>query len=770
MDLAQSLAQERRARLAAERLLEHKQVELSVANRELSKHARALSVEVIEKREEVEGVRQDLEIAETKVSIAERRLWTSLTTIRDGFAVFDRNDVLVAANPAWLKPFDGLAAVKPGANYHDILTLAVEEGMIDIGRDSPLEWRDRMRNRWTGDRIEPEVIRLWNGSYIRLVDQRGDGGDMVSLALDITAQMRNEARLKDARRRAEAANRAKSAFLANMSHELRTPMNGVVAMADMLAETRLDEEQQSFVDTIRSSGEALLVIINDILDVSKFDAQKMILHPAPFDLEQTVHEVLQLVRPLAQQKELSLQVDYDMFLPTRFIGDAGRMRQVLTNLVGNAVKFTDAGQVLVRITGLGDGDGWRVHVTVEDTGIGIRPEMLRHVFGEFNQVEDQRNRKYEGTGLGLAITERLVRLMQGEIWVDSEFGAGSCFGFRIPLPQDEEAMAPLPTPRHVVVIDPDPSDCLRSQLLSLGMEVTFLRDPTSALADLPVETGLILAVAPVSGTDLSRLTADLAGRGILAPVVALAAGSGAETGNPEIKLLHRPVSRHALADLLATLPAPVLTPLQTIETAGAGPLRQMKVLAAEDNKTNQMVLGKMLCVLDIDLRFANDGFEAVAMHGDWRPDMIFMDISMPGMDGKEATRRIRAAEAGTDHRTPICALTAHALEGDEAQILSAGLDRYLTKPLRKAAIHERIQSWRPADCRPVQPESGRDPELPESGVTSGATPGTPPLDAARTGAGPAADHPPSPAPRNTQQGPTLTYGFASRRSQATAAE
>jgi signal transduction histidine kinase len=238
---------------------------------------------------------------------------------------------------------------------------------------------------------------------------------------------------------AQAANRAKSAFLANMSHKIRTPMNGVVGMSDLLRETKLDEEQTLYVDTIKNSGEALLVIINDVLDYSKMEADKLILRPEPFDLERTLHEILMLMQPSVQDKHLELILDYDLFLPTRFIGDPGRVRQLFTNLVGNAIKFTATGHVLVRVTGHEIADTkLRVHVVVEDSGIGISESSIDHIFGEFNQVEDDRNRKFEGTGLGLAISKQLVELMNGEIWVDSKEGVGASFGFYIDLEAGED--------------------------------------------------------------------------------------------------------------------------------------------------------------------------------------------------------------------------------------------------------------------------------------------------------------------------------------------
>ena len=376
MSLANKLAEERRARLAAERLLEQKQAELQAANRKLGKHALALSHEIHETRAEVQTVRDenqrvksDLNVAYQKVEIAERRLWHSIETIQDGFAFFDADSRMIAANNAYLAVFDGLEAVKPGVSYIEILQFITEEGIVNIGALKPHEWREKMLDRWQGTQPEPEVIRLWNGQYIKLIDQRGHGGDVVSLALNITDTIRYEKELKDARRRAEAANRAKSSFLANMSHEIRTPMNGVVGMAELLMETELTEEQRLFTSTIKNSGEALLVIINDVLDYSKIEAEKLVLHAEPFDLERCIHELVTLMQVNARDKGLDVLVDYDLFLPTRFVGDPGRIRQIMTNLLGNAVKFTETGHVLVRVTGLHpDAEGRAsIHVTVEDT-------------------------------------------------------------------------------------------------------------------------------------------------------------------------------------------------------------------------------------------------------------------------------------------------------------------------------------------------------------------------------------------------------------------
>ena len=298
------LARERRARLQAERLLAQRSEELYSANKKLAEHAHALSHTVIAQREENAALigrstrtQAALEVATEKAVIAERRLWDALSAVEDGFAIFDRDWRLVVANPAWMGAFDGVVDVAPGASYEAILRIAVEEGLIDLQGEDADDWVDRMIARWEGASIAQTDIRLFNGIYVRLIDKRTPQGDMVSLSLDITDTIRREGELERARDRAEAATRAKSAFLANMSHEIRTPMNGVVAMAGLLREMNLTEDQRLYAETIQNSGEALLAIINDILDYSKIDAGKMILHEESFDLRHLIDEIFRLMRP-----------------------------------------------------------------------------------------------------------------------------------------------------------------------------------------------------------------------------------------------------------------------------------------------------------------------------------------------------------------------------------------------------------------------------------------------------------------------------------------
>ncbi|MEM5469156.1 ATP-binding protein [Celeribacter marinus] len=720
MDYPDTVVQERRARLAAERLLELKQAELYDANRKLSKHALSLSGEIIEKREEAEFLkvensrtRDDLDKANSAIVIAERRLWDSLETIQDGFAVFDPSDTMIAANSAYLRVFDDLEGVQPGITYTEIVRLAVEEGIIDVGDLSRDAYVEAAVTRWRAATREPQTVRLWNNQYIKMVDRRSRDGDMVSLGLNITGTIRYEERLKKARYRAESANRAKSAFLANMSHEIRTPMNGMVGMAELLAETQLDEEQLLFVETIKNSGAALLTLINDVLDYSKIEASKLSLHPEVFDLEHCIHDVLVLLQPNAAPKGLSLIIDYDMFMPTCFVGDPGRVRQVLTNLIGNAVKFTREGHVIVRVVGMPQNDGaaQRVHISVEDTGIGIPAQFRDHIFGEFNQVEGERNRKFEGTGLGLAITRELITLMDGEIWVDSIEGEGSCFGFCLSMetaPEIEENSVPAWIKDVAVIEDVEANaQILTKQLSALGVTSTLYPTQQAAL-DAPVQADVYL-ISQKAVEDIAAFIAALRHAGVETNhLLMVSSGTTKAAIDANIETIHRPLLRADLCRALSALspierPQALDLPEDVAHVDHVSAPRLMRILAAEDNMTNQLVFGKMIKALDIDLVFANNGQEAIDLYQSFDPDLVFMDISMPEVDGKEATRRIRDIEANTGKHVPIVAMTAHAMPGDEEEILSHGLDHYMTKPLRKAAIIDRILMEHPMECKPVAP-------------------------------------------------------------------
>ncbi|WP_417806753.1 response regulator [Thioclava sp.] len=729
--IADKLAQERRARLGAERMLEQKKNELFAANQKLAVHARMLSDQIVEQRqglvralnetETLKGentrVKTDLEHANSMAMIAQRRLWDAIETITQAFAVYDSDLRLVAANRTYLSFFEGEVAIAPGTSYDDVLRFVAERGMFDLQGRDPQDWHFEMSARVRSRDIRPVEMQSHDGHWYRLNNRWGAQGDLVTYAQDITESIAREDELREARDKAEAANRAKSAFLANMSHELRTPMNGVVGMADLLSDTELTEEQQLYADTIRSSGEALLTIINDVLDYSKIEAERMKLYPEPFDLERCLHEITVLLQPSAKDRDVKLLVDYDLFLPTRFKADPGRMRQILTNLLGNAVKFTQSGHVLARVVGFERSEAqYELHITIEDTGIGIAPELLEHVFGEFNQVEVDSNRKFEGTGLGLAITSQLVALMGGEVWVDSALGEGSCFGFKLTLPRCEpvtpvDAPSPPITLRAALVVDDLLVNrvILERQLQTYGLEVTLCRSGEEALHVVQdgAQFDVVLSDHHMPNLDGSAFAQKLHAAGVEVPILLLSSDPNAAQSEDVAGYLQKPVLRselfRALQDLSKSTPMSPKPNAPPVAPASPVSLRQMRVLAAEDNRTNQLVFAKMVKDFDIDLRFATNGREAIAAWRDFAPDLIFMDLSMPEMDGREAARAIRDAEPLGAH-VPICALTAHAMDGDCESIFAAGIDHYLTKPLKKIAIAERLSAGRPDEARPPIPE------------------------------------------------------------------
>ena len=858
--LEKRLAREKRARAAAEQLLEQKAAELYEANQKLARHAETLSQEnreVRSKAEELKGqadrVRSDLERANLATFRAERRLWGAVEAISDGFAIFDSDDLLVAANRAFAKAFGpSLELVQPGFSYDAVLNTLIANGFFDTEGQDEVAYKATILKRRAGG--EAHVARLSDGEYIKILHQFTPDGDMVCLAqnitdmmrmwaaveeipdgfvlydredrlvmcnqryrdiyaasapamrpgnrfedilryglsrgqyadgigreeewlaerlskhrvaeevleqplgdgrwlrvlekatpdggrvglrVDITQMKRHEEVLETARVDAEAANRAKSAFLANMSHEIRTPMNGVVGMADLLMETSLTEDQRLYAETIRNSGEALLVIINDLLDYSKIEAEKLELFPEPFDLERSIHEVVMLLHSKVADKPVDIAVDYDMFMPTRLVGDAGRLRQILVNLVGNAIKFTAEGFVLIRVTGVAKDDGTQeVHVAVEDSGIGIPADKLDHVFGEFNQVEDQANRNFEGTGLGLAITRRLVDLMGGEVWVESEMGEGSCFGFRINLPiaETDAACAGPPSIRltRALVVDDQKINrvILKKQLGQIGLSVTTVGSAAEALqalgpGDGPARYDMILTDHMMPGQDGVELARTLRARGSDVPVLLLSSvqelSRQDRDDNLFVAVLQKPVLRGELLRAIGAIGAapdagaasPPPRPTAAPGTACAAPVALaaggIRLLAAEDNRTNQLVLSRMVRGLDVDLTIVADGREAVEAYRADPPDLIFMDISMPVMDGIEATALIREAEAEAGApRVPIVALTAHAMTGDEKRFLDAGMDHYLTKPLKRAAIAALLTEIFPASC-PMPSRAATDP-------------------------------------------------------------
>lgn len=573
---------------------------------------------------------------------------------------------------------------------------------------------------------------------------------------------------KKALEKAQAADKAKSEFLATMSHEIRTPMNGVLGMAELLSKTELNTRQKTFADVIIKSGNALLTIINDILDFSKIEAAQLKLIEAPFNLVESIEDVGALMSSRAAEKNIELILGIDPKTPEMVMGDCGRLRQILTNLIGNAVKFTEVGHVLVRTTckiiddEAGDKSA-RIKIEIEDTGIGIPEDRVTHVFEKFSQVDGSTTRKHEGTGLGLAISARLVALMGGKIRVSSRLNYGSNFNFTIDLPIEADAeLDPAETNvnisgARILVIDDNAINrtILTEQLTGWGHEcvavesgpvgIKFLEysnQQHQAPVDLVVldfhmpemngadvvktvrttqgisDTPILILSSVDQAHELEQLSdANIEGhlskparskllKSTIGSIVnkskrqqLLSANQQAmELGSlkpGESTIVHK--IEAPLTEPIIQASEPVIMPITEVsqDTKLQEPDRVgLTVLVAEDNPVNQIVFSEALKQIDLDFEIANDGREAVALWREKAPRVIVMDVSMPHMNGHEATREIRRVEEaeGLPH-TPIIAVTAHAMKTDEQNCRDAGMDDYMTKPISPEMLNTKISNW-----------------------------------------------------------------------------
>ena len=714
----------RQANEALEARVETRTAELQAANEQLQRQ--------IAERGQIEAA---LRATETKYRTIIEQVSDAILVLQDGKTVY--------RNPAMVKLFGHTpeeSAVSAGKSFLDFVAPEDRERVKTY-------YQQRLRGDPAPDQYELTIVSLsgkrsiveinpcvieYEGRPATLVVQRDitDRKEAEAhlaqtnkeLQGEIAERLKTEQALRQAKEEAEIAAQAKSTFLATMSHEIRTPMNGVIGMADLLLDTSLNVEQRDSVEAIRRCGDVLLTVINDILDYSKIEAGKLELETIGFDLRDLVEDVLELLAEAADAKDIGLAALVDAGVPIHVIGDPARLRQILLNLISNAVKFTEVGEVAVRVHAVESTDAAaRIRFEVQDTGLGIPLDVQPRLFQSFTQADSSTTRKHGGTGLGLAICKQLAALMGGDIGVRSATGQGSTFWFTVRLGRGEASTAPrmtLPAALEglrVLCVDRHATSraALAAHLQAWGIHVVAVETSAQALDDLrsasgrgePYDLAFIDSRMPnIAGQPLVRvIKADSA----LAAtrLTQLTLFSQRSHGKADLQggfagHVVKPVRRSQLYDcLVAVMDASrVALPITTVIPRQMAPKRtpiRIRVLLAEDNLVNQKVASRMLQKLGCEVDLAANGHEAVEALAQNPYDLVLMDCQMPEMDGFAATAAIRQREGLQERRVPIIAMTANAMEGDLECCLAAGMDDYLSKPTQFERLANMIGKWAP---------------------------------------------------------------------------
>ncbi len=652
----------------------------------------------------------------------------------------------------------------PGADFPGAIARLDELGLLGLSRtgDGAQELIAKLKR---GERFSADC-QLFGGRVSQLQATPREAGGYVIVSSDVTELRRRTKDLEDLARNlrrtsslAEAASRSKSQFLANMSHEIRTPLNGVLGMAEILSFTPLTAEQKDMLNTVTVSGNLLLTVINDVLDFSKIEAGKVRLAAEPFSLRSTIENAVAALAPQADLKGLELIVRLDPALNENVLGDQGRVVQILNNVVGNAIKFTDRGHVLLELTAERAGDCAVVTLTVSDTGCGIPKDKLERVFEMFEQVDGSASRHHDGTGLGLAITRRLLGLMNGQIGVESTLGSGTTFRMRFELALNP-AVSGAPamsagsvSGKEILIVDDNPINrqILEELARSWGMVPVSAPDGPSALTllsdscaerfsvaildyQMPEMHGIQLAkeirnipalaalplillssvgqfgdldkaeaknfgavlTKPARTAQLEHAVRSLARQSRSDPAVLLDASNNFPPSGPDLEKIGSAAPETANLDTTRARPETLFSAADDSDVkteAEDDRSKKVRILVADDNAINRRVIEAMLANGGYDVHFAADGDEAVEAYRKLAPDIVFMDVSMPKLDGYGATAQIRKIEESQGRHSVVIGLTAHAMADDRQICIAAGMDEYLAKPLTRASLSQMLAKF-----------------------------------------------------------------------------